>query len=427
MTWIELINKGEGGKSNGNVFKLARVLRMSKLFRIFKLIRLATKYLGGDALVINPSLMTLVRVLESLKLLFALVFLGHVFGCMWYAAGASSQMEHDPTHPLYNVGWVVDRNWVGTSKGPVPPNGTAPAWTYNAAAADYIWTRYFTGFFFAFTDMTIENANTSLEQVVACLNHLIYECLYGFILGTLTSIVLEGRKSAREYEEKLSDVREFCTMNRLGPEISAPIIAFYRHLYPHEVIIDEETFLSELPPKLRMQVVEALYKDVIKQVPLFKALDDEATVELCTALRPMVATARTTIFKEGDAATAVYFIIEGVVQVSARNVKLGYLSHGGFFGEMAVTTQSDRICHRTVVAKTDCQLRYLESHAIERIPSIAAVQAKLEVYARARLVCCTSFAVINALTLLAKSSVSHPVMICRFICQLLLRFVVLQI
>ena len=30
-------------------------------------------------------------------------------------------------------------------------------------------------------------------------------------------------------------------MNKLGPEISTPIIAFYRHLYPFEVIIDEET------------------------------------------------------------------------------------------------------------------------------------------------------------------------------------------
>ena len=64
---------------------------MSKLFRIFKLIRLATKYMGGDEFVTNPALMTLVRVLESLKLVFALVFLGHIFGCMWYAAGSADE------------------------------------------------------------------------------------------------------------------------------------------------------------------------------------------------------------------------------------------------------------------------------------------------------------------------------------------------
>ena len=47
-------------------------------------------------------------------------------------------------------------------------------------------------------------------------------------------------------------------------------------------------------------------------------------------------------------------------------LQLGYLTRGGFFGEMAVM-ETDRVCHRTVVAQTDCKLRYLESHAIEVI------------------------------------------------------------
>jgi CRP-like cAMP-binding protein len=76
-------------------------------------------------------------------------------------------------------------------------------------------------------------------------------------------------------------------------------------------------------------VVFALYKDIIQKVPLFQSLEEEATTQMCTALRPMVATAGTTIFKEGDAATAIYFIIEGTVKVSVRDIKLGYLSDGG--------------------------------------------------------------------------------------------------
>ena len=42
-------------------------------------------------LTLPPPLPT-VRVLESMKLVFALGFLGHIFGCMWYLAGAASQV-----------------------------------------------------------------------------------------------------------------------------------------------------------------------------------------------------------------------------------------------------------------------------------------------------------------------------------------------
>ena len=93
--------------------------------------------------------------------------------------GSITFLGDDATHPMHNQGWVVARGWTGTSQGPLLPNTTTPRWTYDAADGDFIMIRYFAGFFAAFTDMTIENANTELEQVVACLNHLIYECLYG--------------------------------------------------------------------------------------------------------------------------------------------------------------------------------------------------------------------------------------------------------
>ena len=56
----------------------------------------------------------------------------------------------------------------------------------------------------------------------------------------------------------------------------------------------------------------------------------------------------------------------------------------GFFGEMAVM-ENDRVCHRTIRCQTPCTLRYLESHAIDNIASIASIRSKLELYAKTRL------------------------------------------
>ena len=118
---------------------------------------------------------------------------------------------------MHQHGWVVSRGWVGLSASTANATGTStPLWTYDGPEGDFLMSRYFAAFFAAMTDMAIENASTEIEMLVACMNHLFYECLYGFVLGTLTSIVLESRKSAREYEEKLADVREFCSMNKVS-------------------------------------------------------------------------------------------------------------------------------------------------------------------------------------------------------------------
>jgi hypothetical protein len=41
-----------------------------------------------------------------------------------------------------------------------------------------------------------------------------------------------------------------------------------------------------------------LYADVIKRVPLFKSLGDNATVSICAALRPVVAPLNELIVRE---------------------------------------------------------------------------------------------------------------------------------
>ena len=153
------------------------------------------------------------------------------------------------------------------------------------------------------------------------------------------------------------------------------------------MIINEDAFLAELPASLRRKVVMRLYADVIKRVPLFKSIGDNATVSICAALRPVVAPLNELIVREGESASAIYFIIDGTCRVSVRGITLGHLRSGGFFGEMAILgTESDsRIQNRTVWAQTDCQLRYLEVkdlHIEEK--DLAIIRGTLKAYSNKR-------------------------------------------
>ena len=49
-------------------------------------------------------------------------------------------------------------------------------------------------------------AAADTELVVGLILHIMYEVIYGFMLGTLTTIVMESRQSKKEFEDKLNSV-----------------------------------------------------------------------------------------------------------------------------------------------------------------------------------------------------------------------------
>src|SRR5438094_6530428 len=80
---------------------------------------------------------------------------------------------------------------------------------------------------------------------------------------------------------------------------------------------------------------------LLRGVPLFAALDDAAVDELCGYLHPVELKAGSSLFRVGDAGDAMYIIETGriritVTDVDGREVILASLSHGDFFGEMAM-------------------------------------------------------------------------------------------
>jgi CRP-like cAMP-binding protein len=370
--------------------RLVRILRLTKLVRVFRIFKLIQRYFTSTDEVGSTSAVVhiLLQILRSLKLMLGLLFLGHFGGCVWYLAGTERMYADDPSHPLAATGWVAARGWLDDQEGGTNATG---GWSYDPSSSDLLFSRYVQSFFDAFTGMVIEKATTDAELLIAIVIHIAYECLYGFILGTLTSIVLESRKSTQEFEEKMNSVKEFCILNRLGPKISRPLMSFYRNLYPHDVIYDEEAFLAELPPTLRKRIVHTLYSDVIKKLPLFKTLDDPAMMAICTHLRPMVVPANEAIFREGETATAIYFIIEGTCRVTVRGIKLGYLKAGGFFGEMAILREGHggtRVQNRSVFTHTVCNLRYLETASLELYigkGQLAGIRGTIRSYAEKRM------------------------------------------
>src|SRR5205823_414697 len=81
--------------------------------------------------------------------------------------------------------------------------------------------------------------------------------------------------------------------------------------------------------------------ETLRQVPLFRSLDDAAAKKLCELLETLDCKTGTFLFRAGDAGDAMYVIEHGKVRICVRatdghEVTLTELGRGDFFGEMAL-------------------------------------------------------------------------------------------
>jgi CRP-like cAMP-binding protein len=90
--------------------------------------------------------------------------------------------------------------------------------------------------------------------------------------------------------------------------------------------------------------------ELLKQVMIFKDLDDDELAEVANVCREEKFVSGEFIFREGEHGNRLYLIVEGEVRIS-RDVPgsgeeaLAVLKPGELFGEMAVFDRSERSTH----------------------------------------------------------------------------------
>jgi voltage-gated potassium channel len=110
---------------------------------------------------------------------------------------------------------------------------------------------------------------------------------------------------------------------------------------------------------------------MVASVPIFAGLDVVRLAEITGLLRPLAVPARHTIARRDEPADAMYFIVEGEVEVDLvpHPVRLG---RGHFFGEVALLARRNRTA--TVTSTVDTQLLVLAAgdffRLIERDPKL---------------------------------------------------------
>lgn len=101
----------------------------------------------------------------------------------------------------------------------------------------------------------------------------------------------------------------------------------------------------------------------VAKVPLFAGLDASHISEIARLLRAQTVPARQTIVRFGEAADAMFIVMQGEVEVEVTPpVRLG---QGQFFGEIGLIQNVSRTA--TVTSVTECRLLSLEANDFRRL------------------------------------------------------------
>jgi CRP/FNR family transcriptional regulator, cyclic AMP receptor protein len=104
-------------------------------------------------------------------------------------------------------------------------------------------------------------------------------------------------------------------------------------------------------------------RSILEQVPLFAKLSEDQLNVLAGHLRFRRYRKGATIFHQGDPGTALYLIEKGevkltILSLTGKEVVLGLLGPGAFFGELALLDGETRSSN--AIVRTTCELQALE-------------------------------------------------------------------
>mmetsp|Transcript_139439 Transcript_139439/g.338746 ORF Transcript_139439/g.338746 Transcript_139439/m.338746 type:complete len:346 (-) Transcript_139439:39-1076(-) len=201
-------------------------------------------------------------------------------------------------------------------------------------------------------------ATNNAEMVYSIICMIAGATVFGYIVGSMASIVNQLNYGDSRYTEKMDEVVEYLRERNVTPELRKKIRKYYEYYLARKSAFDETAILSELSDSLKREAVMHLNKDIIRKIPFFEAQSDGFISFVMSIMSPMFCVPRDYIFQEGEIGLEMCFLVKGrveVVQGSGEDeAVLKELGEGSFFGEIAILCATKRTA--SIRAITYCNL-----------------------------------------------------------------------
>ena len=305
-----------------NILRLLRLPRLYRLFRITRLFKMFKHYKNSeildkiqDFLSIKHSIMRLIT--TSVAILLCV----HIFSCFWvYIA----KIEGDNPY-----------TWIGKL-------GLSDKSTM------YL---YITSFYWAITTLCTVgygdiHAVSNLEKIFSIGWMLFGVYFLSFIIGSLSSMLNSIDTKENILVNKLAIIDEFSKEANLSKNLTSKLRHALRYSTEKNGFTwnDKQNIFNELPKNLRYEVSLAMHKGAAKNLKFFEKKDQVVIASIIPFLQPIFIPAKEFIYKKGEYAEELYFIVKGRVVYThgVENSELLSIQKGFYFGDIEIALETLR-------------------------------------------------------------------------------------
>jgi len=328
LAWMLI---GNGQLMGGSMVLTLRLLRLLRIVRLFVLFRRWEAFSWS-----NPA------VLRGIKFLVSVFLLMHWLACAWFLTAFASDFPVDS--------WAVRADIVAA--GPMDQYIRSLYWTITTMTT------------VGYGDITPARP---VEYVFSALIMLTGASLFAFIVGSIASLLSSIHADRNSHQERIDHVTHFLRQRNIPAELNSQVRNYYDYVWERNQGLDNNGMLNDLPKPLRLEIMLHLASHIIETVPLFKYCPPALRNALLLCLESRTFTPDSYVAREGASGKAVYFIIEGSVEIISREQKKswGTMGKGEYFGFMSLLLGERRTA--TMVARGFCDLLILRSDDFNRI------------------------------------------------------------
>ncbi|MGH0161850.1 UNVERIFIED_CONTAM: hypothetical protein FKN15_041972 [Acipenser sinensis] len=199
---------------------------------------------------------------------------------------------------------------------------------------------------------------------------------FGWMVGTVTSILANADAARAVYTEKLESIKHFLKSQKITGPIADSVQKFYSFKWIKTKGVDPETLFEYLPSSLLGDISTIIYSDVIAKGPIFEKTLSKESLEkletdggfirmLATKIRPCVFRANDFICKRNDYGSEMFFIEKGEVDVLSQDERsvMVTLKAGQYFGEGSLLFSEPR--STSIRASTNCDMYVLDKKDLD--------------------------------------------------------------
>ena len=230
--------------------------------------------------------------------------------------------------------------------------------------------RYFQALEFAMCAMVMDFAKsypTNLfEQCIAIFLCLMMGSVYGYMIGTVCSVVSSMDPATSEYNQTMDQLNQFLSEIRLEEDHANEVREYFRYSRGHFRNQYHKRLLMFMSPALRGMVTRHQHSVWIRQVWFFNCNEDEERNRFVTdvglSLVLEAFSPNELIIRQGDVADKMYIVQRGLVGVNGRPMGIGR-----FFGE-------DMILEGSCFTFTARVLTYLDVYSLSRVDLVRVLE-----------------------------------------------------